>query len=177
MRQVIKPIFQIPLIEIKLQNWEEKKKKLLDLYKSIEHTMTIEDSLLTDYWDSNRNYIKNIHEIFISEITAIQKTLNQKFKITNCWYELAKTNQFHPPHNHGHLGYSCVCYINYALEQNSKIHFVSPFLNFMTAQTMEHVPELEEGLFLCFPSSLLHYTTPNQSTIERLVVSFNLYPD
>ena len=46
--------------------------------------------------------------------------------------------------------------------------------NPITGEVIHYEPDVEEGDLILFPSFIHHYTTPNQTDTERIVLSFNL---
>ena len=170
-------IFQIPFLELKLKDWQDKKSRLLSLYSSIEDNVTLNDEVYTDYLNNKYNYSNYVREIFSQELDYIDSVGETKFYIDCVWFEMAKPGNYHGLHNHGALGYTCICYIDNIEPDTSKICFVAPFNDFFTGSVINYWPEIYEGLFLSFPSSLAHYTTPNLTTSNRLVLSFNLLPE
>ena len=51
---------------------------------------------------------------------------------------------------------------------------MSPFPNFLTGLQLTYTPEVDEGSIIFFPSYISHFTEPNLSDENRLIVSFNL---
>ena len=82
---------------------------------------------------------------------------------------------YHELHNHGQLGYSATCFLSFDPKVHTPTQFIAPFNNPLNGLIVKHIPEnITEGTLLFFPSMLLHYTQPNLSTKERIVLSFNL---
>ena len=63
-------IFQIPFLELKLKDWQDKKSRLLSLYSSIEDNVTLNDEVYTDYL--NNKYI-HYHIYFVSLLSKYNK--------------------------------------------------------------------------------------------------------
>ena len=166
-------MFQVPLFSTMCIDWENKKNNLLKLYKNL----TFNDEQYTD-WIHNKksNYCDEIEDIFKYELEQFENILKIKnIEIINSWFEKSLLNNYHSAHNHGATGYSAVCYIKFNKFIHKPLTFISPFGSFFTGTTLYYTPEfVEEGTILFFPSTINHYVTPNNSDIERLVVSFNM---
>lgn len=167
-------IFYIPLFKISVENWEKKKRILLNMFDKTNLDKQ-GDTVFSDYFTQETSHIKNISIIFRDELEIFCTEFDQKScRVDSAWFEHSITGDFHAVHNHGQIGYSAVCYVNYDKNEHTPTHFVSPFANFDGGEIMYHIPEVDEGDLIIFPSSLLHYTKPNMSEKHRTIVSFNL---
>jgi len=169
-------MFFVPLIHLKVKNWNEKKLRLLDLYSNtIDNIKFTANEIYTDFYKNNFTSLKDVECIFDEEIKEFCSLIDVKSVVLNSWFELARKNSHHTIHNHGALGYSSVCFIKFNSEHHTPTKFISPFLNFLTGETIYYYPNnIEEGSIIFFPSSINHYTDPNISDEERLIISFNL---
>ena len=171
---MIIPMFQIPLVHLKVQNWVTKQKELLSLFDSVKPHIGFDNTLYTDFWNESRpDYSSKISSIFDDEIKEASKLLLYNIKIKSAWFQVTKKNNFHVPHNHGPKGFSSVCYIKYNKEAHSSITFISPYNDLVAGHELFYSPEISEGDILFFPSALIHFTEPNIDKGKRIVVSFN----
>ena len=172
-------MFSIPLIQMECVNWVVKKQQLLNLPKNL----TKIDSIETDFhaYKDNSNFINNkeITTIFKEELECFMKTINtSSLELTSSWFEKSMLGSSHTVHSHGITGYSAVCYINYDEQCHRPLTFLAPYRNFIDGDDLFHTPtNIKEGTILFFPSAILHYAPVNETTKERLVVSFNLNLD
>lgn len=170
----INTMFSIPILKFKIQDWNNKKKKLLEVLNSKTEEIEYGDSIHTDFFkNNNTEFTKNF---FREEIHALEKFTKTAMTVGNGWFEVARKGNFHSVHNHYPLGYSAVCYINFNKLLHSRIHFIAPFTNFIDGTALNYTPDIEEGDIIYFPSPLLHYTLPNEYEEERIVFSFNMIP-
>ena len=180
-------MFYVPLCHIKISNWKEKKQLLLELYSKIEKNLTYLDSKGekgTIKNDFGYQQLYNKHEMHTSTITKILEneiiqfitTYNlNEVEIYGSWFEKGNIGDYHSVHNHGALGYSSVCFINYDSKVHTPTKFQSPFLNFVSGEIIHTFPSnIEEGSLIFFPSAIAHSTIPGQTDKDRLVLSFNL---
>jgi hypothetical protein len=176
-------MFVVPFLHIEVRNWNLKKKQLKDLYYSsqIIHSADKNEHVKTNYHtldletSSFKTYLNNIFNILSEEIGYFKSY----FEFDNCymksaWFEQALQYDFHEVHNHGTFGYSSVCFIDYNSEIHTPTKFLSPFDHFITGEHMLYTPSVNEGSLIFFPSAIKHFTNPNVSEQERIILSFNL---
>ena len=169
-------MFSIPLIHLECNDWALKKQKLIQIPKSLEKV----DAVETDYHKSkmklNYSYNREVENILNEEIEIFLDTINMRYcRVVSSWFENSKKGYYHGVHSHGTKGFSSVCYVNYNEKVHTPLQFIAPFRDFFEADDMFYSPKnVKEGSVLFFPSALLHYTMPNQSDDERLILSFNI---
>lgn len=179
------PMFSTPLLHLKVQNWEEKKAELLKMYekrkadKSRFKVCTGSDTSLdveTDYHynhDTGENYDEDIMDIFQEELEELADTFECSVDVCTSWFERATTKKFHQVHNHGCQGFSAVCFIQFDPKYHTPTIFLNP--NLADVETCNIIPPgVREGSILFFPSYTLHYTAPNESDVDRIILSFNV---
>lgn len=174
-------MFSIPIFHFKIENWVEKKKQLLGTWKLIKEECLQENNLLISYGSKNCSEKLDdvIHNILNQEIKNFLSHLDyDNYEFLNGWFQCASKCGFHGVHNHGQLGYSSVCFVNYNEDEHTPTTFIAPFSDFIMGDTMLYQPNnITEGSIIFFPSSIPHFTEPNSSNMERLIVSFNLAID
>lgn len=177
----VKHMFFVPLFQYQLENWEEKKKTLLEHYENIDRNGLIQevhDLTQTSYF-SKRNYLNCLPpQVFSDEINDfLSKIGSCNYRIRGCWFQNSPKNGHHRIHNHGADAYSAVCYVNYDETEHRPTLFMSPFNNFLDSGVIEYEPEdVRSGTLIFFPSTISHYSLPNTSDKERLILSFNICP-
>lgn len=163
-------LFSISLLSVPVNGWEEKKKKIL----SNSNDNKLYGNVNTNY-DPNGKDLINISSIFSEEIDIISKEINRKIVVSGSWIEKAEKGMHHTVHNHGQIGLSAICYVEFNSEEHEPAIFVAPFNDTFNGQLIEaSSKQMKEGLILLFPSFLLHYTNPNKSDKIRTTLSFNL---
>lgn len=170
--------FYVPISILKVQNWQDKRKKLEKSLLDLRKIDSKDEFISTDYHDFKGDKI-NASEIFEDELNKFCKTINaSSFSVKKSWIEDQDKNMYHSVHNHGAIGFSAICYLNFDPEVHRSVKFVSPFSNWQNGVQMDWSPEdddiqVEESTIIFFPSFLLHYTFSNVSDKRRTVVSFN----
>ena len=197
---ILVPMFQIAIAHIKVKDWENKKKQLLSLYKNTKENLSRGSDpfdVETDYhYREGGQYNDSINSILDEELAILESMFLQTdqfndeyadhicpdsdrlfFQIQNSWFEKSEKYEAHYPHHHGLVGYSCVLYIHYDQKEHTPTTFMNPFIaNTIGGQMDWQFQEAKEGSLLCWPSSVMHFTHPNRSDKERLVLSFNMSP-
>ena len=178
-------MFNIPLYKYKIDNWQEKKQKLLEICSTIDFknqdignrkiTSINSDNVYTDYRSGNDNiYREDVKKILENELHNFKK--DAKLDIMNVgevWFQQYYKSQFHSPHNHGACGYSSVTYIKFNKDKHIPTIFIAPFTD-PKGDIIEFVPEIDEGNIIFFPSMINHYVVPNKSSDIRIILSFNV---
>tara|TARA_B100001057_G_scaffold500537_1_gene616182 strand:- start:1282 stop:1821 length:540 start_codon:yes stop_codon:yes gene_type:complete len=176
-------MFSIPFYKYKIDNWKEKKQKLLEICSTIDfknqeietrkNISAYADNLYTDYGKNNL-YTDDVVDILKSELIKFKDDVKIKnIKINNAWFQQYYKSQFHSPHSHGALGYSSVTYIKFDKKKHQPTIFISPF-NDPLGNLIEYAPEVDEGHIIFFPSMITHYVQPNKSNDIRIILSFNV---
>lgn len=171
-------MFYVPLITFACENWENKKNEINKLPSK---PKTYKDTgVSTDYFtqlhDNKFQYNDIVHKIFASEIDALCKMLGMvKAKVSSSWIQTYKFKAWHEIHNHGSVGYSGICYVDFDKHQHNATQFICPFNNFIAGDILTYTKmDIEEGMVSFFPSVIHHQVIPNKSKKVRKILSFNL---
>ena len=170
--------FYVPVSVFKVKNWEEKRKILEKSLSDIRKIDDKDEFILTDFHDYDGDKI-NATEVFKDELQDFCKVINAKsVTVRKSWIEDQERDMYHCVHNHGAVGFSAVCYLNFDSSVHRSLKFVAPFNNWRNGLQMDWSPEdegidVEESTIIFFPSFLLHYTYANNSDKRRTVASFN----
>lgn len=168
-----KNVFVISIFEKCVEHWDRKKIALMNM---VSDTLFFkgQDEVSSDFYTQETNHNQALKIIFKEEIQIFLNEINAKnYEISNSWFEKASTGEYHAIHNHGQLGYSAVCYIKYNKKVHTPTQFVSPINDINGGGLRYYSPDIDEGKIIIFPSMLLHFTAPNDSKEERIIVSFN----
>jgi len=179
------PMFSVPLLHLKVEEWDEKRKSLLGMYTRRKQESdkfkiaTGSNSSLdveTDYHhnhDTGETYDREITEILKSELETFSDTFECAAEVCTSWFERATNSKFHQVHNHGSMGFSAVLFIEFSPEYHTPTVFLNP--NLADNEVCNIVPPgIREGSLIFFPSYVLHYTAPNESQKDRIILSFNI---
>lgn len=174
-------MFFVPLFQYQLENWEEKKEIILKHYeglREIDNICEVADGVRTNY-HQDKNCLNFLPpQVFSDALIDFTNEIGaSSYRINGCWFENASKYSHHRIHNHGVDAYSAVCYVNYDESEHSPTNFIAPFNNFLDGNLLEYEPmDVKSGTLIFFPSSIAHYSKPNLSNKERLILSFNIRP-
>tara|TARA_R100001015_G_C4622490_1_gene179965 strand:- start:482 stop:1003 length:522 start_codon:yes stop_codon:yes gene_type:complete len=173
---MISNIFEINCINIDVLNWDTKKNKLLKLLENYPEEK--KDIFHTNKHLPRSGLLPEFCELFDQEVAQLQKETKMRMHIKDVWTVTYKENEFHNPHNHGHLGFNGVLYLDYIRDEHSPTYFVCPFPNPLDDQSMMCASDVYEGQILAVPAYLTHYTSPNKSKKPKRILAFdfNLVP-
>ena len=165
--------FVVPFFTATVDDWSEHKDDILS-------TLDLEDGdgHLTDYFKYYQAgkiapYTERMFEILDPAIKDFNELYPFDFQIFNMWAQKYTRGGYHPPHNHGALGYSAIFYAS--LESDHQpTSFFAPFVDFIEGDVIEYVPEVSEGDIIFFPSVLTHQCKAVKSDSERVIFSFNI---
>ena len=165
--------FVVPFFTATVDDWSEHKDDILS-------SLDLEDGdgHLTDYFKYYQAgeiapYTERMFEILDPAIKDFNELYPFDFQIFNMWAQKYTRGGYHPPHNHGALGYSAIVYAS--LESDHQpTSFFAPFVDFIEGDVIEYVPEVSEGDIIFFPSVLTHQCKAVQSDSERVIFSFNI---
>ena len=171
-------VFAIKFAHIKVNNWKEKKKLILAKMGNV----TREDIPRGEFLETNYHSLRregpdemNVTTILEEELTEFMIQVGGVVKVNTSWIERSTKGMSHSVHNHGQLGYSAACYVTYDSEKHTPTQFIAPFCHPINGDIIQYEPpNVKECDLILFPSYLLHYTRPNTSDSERIVLSFNL---
>lgn len=195
---IITPMFTVPLLHIKMSNWEVKKQKLLELFESSKKWLKNENSIFTTYksedefegenserieWEKKSHRI--INEIFYEERKIIYETFgdpekfpDKKAQINYAWFQEQTKGMFHKPHTHGFVAGSLgsVCFIEFDENIHTATEFIRPFPNTLKYNEGEVYIEknISSGSLIVFPANIIHYTSPSQHEKSRIILSLNM---
>jgi len=171
-------IFTIKFARIKVSDWERKKNEILKnagelIYEKHPKGEFLETNF-SEYKDEPDRM--NVRELLEDELSDFMLTSGARVLVNGSWLERSTKGMSHSVHNHGALGYSAACYVCYDSEVHTPTQFIAPFNNSITGMITQYEPDdIVEGDLILFPSYLHHYTKPNLSDKERIVLSFNLH--
>ena len=184
--------FLLSCFQISVENWPEKKEKLLNLvdWKDPQSNSSV---FFSDYFknlqqpDKRPKYAKSFINILKPELNQFvnaveqspitrkfgQPKINLRMHIATLWAQRYTTTQNMQPHTHESVGYSAVLYAEFNEKEHEATEFFAPFKNVVDTMDYRWLPEVKEGDILFFPSPLLHYSLPNRSKEPRTIFSFN----
>ena len=178
-------MFSVPIIRTQIKPWETIKEQILDIVERSEFKLDCYDGgFQTDYYNDDNtvgsDYHDEVYEILKPYITSItQQCFNYSSpeKPSTMWSQKYTSNTEHTVHNHGNRGFSFILYLKFNPEVHKPTRFLSPFGDFFTGSVNHFDPQVQEGDLIAFPSNILHTSQRQNTDEERMILSFNLFPD
>ena len=100
--------------------------------------------------------------------TKVEVMLNQKLQYEDIWVHKTPPRAQTGLHNHGSALCSFVYYPNFIEKQGSL-----RFILFWNGQILERVITPKKKMLLVFPADVFHFTSQNDTEIERVSISGN----
>ena len=169
-------LFNIPCWKIQIINFEEKKKKLTKLLESYpeEKDPTRKLQAFTTNRQSDRSGLaEQFTSIMSEEMEDISKEIKTDFVIPQIWSVSYDKGAYHLPHNHGSTGLTGILYLNQP-KDSPDTTYIQPWNDYEldTVQYME-IP-ITEGDIAIVPSSILHFSKPNESDSKKRIISWDM---
>ena len=169
------PLFTVYIHKVNVTEWQKEGNRILSMvpFNSTEKKENHID--YTDYFSKSAPpYAEETLKLFQPYLDDFLKVSQYKFThVSGLWCQRYKSSNYHPPHDHGAFGYSCVFYARI----NPKVHkstlFFSPFAAESGSRDTSSIA-VEEGDLVIFPSGLLHMAPPHDSDQDRIIISLNL---
>lgn len=163
----------VPFYKYNVQNWEDVKQRI---EKNIKFsTFQRMESFDSDRKEETPFYAVNVAEILNDQITEFaNEVAGVRVTVKNMWVVKYGKGDYHPVHNHSGKGYSGILYLNYDKEEHQQTFYVHPMNDPVSDKTLYSAPEVDEGVLMFVPSNVLHFTKPNNSDKERVILSFDL---
>ena len=164
--------FWVPFWKIRVDDWLNKKNQLLDLV-DWDNEKGKTEKHFTDY-HLNLNYVEPFTNIIIDELKNFSMSIQFNIQIRRLWAQRYTGSHNMMPHTHGNEGFSAVLYAEFNPKVHNATTFHCPFKNFVDGFDITHIPEVEEGDILIFPSAIIHYAEPSNSDEHRTIFSWNM---
>ena len=188
-------LFGFPITKFVIDDWSEKKSRLLKLIDFSADDVKEFDYFQQDYecdtdyykYATSAPYIDEFVDILQTDLDKIvydyTEILSDRYR-GDCpfrsvdkwqlWSQRYVKGQFHGAHNHGLMNVSCVLYVEFDSEEHFPTTFYSPNPNPFYGTIDKIAPPINEGEILTFPSGLLHESPVSKSNRQRTIMSFNI---
>ena len=188
-------LFGFPITKFVIDDWSEKKSRLLKLIDFSADDVKEFDYFQQDYecdtdyykYATSAPYIDEFVDILQTDLDKIvydyTEILSDRYR-GDCpfhsvdkwqlWSQRYVKGQFHGAHNHGLMNVSCVLYVEFDSEEHFPTTFYSPNPNPFYGTIDKIAPPVNEGEILTFPSVLLHESPVSKSDKQRTIMSFNI---
>jgi len=170
-------LFEYPSYQYQVDDWDFKKKGLLNRINSQKFVRSSIQSFESDRRTSNKSYLHYFRELISPELNEFCQEAQVTCSMTDCWAVRYKQGDHQTVHNHKSWGFSGVLYVEYDPKHHSPTCFVAPWQDPRTDTTLLCFPkDVTEGAIVIVPSYTLHFSSPNTSRKQRTIISFDLLP-
>ena len=172
------PLFEFPSYHYEVDDWECKKKGLLNRINKSKFIRTELQTFETDRQTNNKVYIRYFEEFLRDILFEFCKEARVTCSMTDAWCVKYQKGDYQTIHNHRSWGFSGVLYVEFDPRVHTPTYFAGPWQDPRSDTTiLAHPPKVREGSLFIFPSYCLHYVNPNTSRKSRTIVSFDLLPE
>ena len=128
----------------------------------------------SDRYTSKQFYKDDFVKTFQQNIDMFCNDIGKPLQVEEVWIVRYQKGDFHPPHAHGAKGYSGILMAEFDENEHTGPWFVQDNPDPITDRTNYCAPKVFEGDIIFSPSRLLHFTYPNTSDKERIIVGFDM---
>ena len=171
------PLFEYPSYQYQIDDWDFKKKGILNRINSQKFIRTELQTFETDRSTNNKSYVHYFQDLIRPQLFEFCQEAGVSCSMTDAWAVRYKQGDHQTVHNHKSWGFIGVLYVEYDPKVHLPTCFVAPWQDPRSDTTTLAYPQgVNEGtLFIC-PSYTLHFVRPNQSRKQRTIISFDLLP-
>ena len=171
------PLFEYPSYQYQIDDWDFKRRGLLNRINSQKFVRTTLQTFETDRSTNNKNYLHYFQDLIRPQLFEFCQEAQVTCSMTDCWAVKYKQGDHQTIHNHKSWGFSGVLYVEYDPKQHTPTCFVAPWQDARTdTTTLAYPQDVKEGTLFIVPSYTLHFVHPNQSRKQRTIISFDLLP-
>ena len=183
-------LFSIDVHKVYVEEWSEHKDRMLSYMTDGYGDKTIS---FTDYftyisqgqYPPYRNEFLELMGKYVEQYLQYMKELGHSVntkdpngtynfsKIEGPWCQKYKSGDYHPPHDHGSIGFSAVLYAKLDSDVHPSTQFFPPFPSENGTKVSKSF-QVEEGDLIIFPAHVLHMAPPHYDDKMRVIFSFNL---
>lgn len=171
------PLFEFPSFQYHIDDWDFKKKGLLNRIKTEKMIRTRLQTFETDRSTNKKSYLYYFQELIKPELFQFCQEAKVTCSMSDCWAVRYQKGDHQTVHNHRGWGYSGILYLEYDSSVHTPTCFVAPWQDPANDTTILKMPQnVKEGTLFIAPSYSLHFVHPNQVRKHRTVIAFDLLP-
>ena len=173
------PLFEFPSYQYEVDDWEFKRKGLLNRISKCDFYRTELQSFETDRRsDVNKSWVHYLQDLLRPELSEFCKEAQVTCSMSDAWCVRYQKGDQQTIHNHRGWGFSGVLYAQYDPKVHTPTCFMAPWQNPTTDTTSLAYPsKVKEGTVFIAPSFTHHFVHPNKARKQRTVISFDLLPE
>ena len=170
------PLFDFPSYQYEVDDWEFKKKGLLNRINKSDFKRTELQNFETDRQTAGKTYVHYLSEFLKDILWEFCKEAKVTCSMTDAWCVKYQKGDQQTIHNHRGWGFTGVLYVEYDSKVHTPTCFMAPWNDPRTDTTSLAYPQVKEGVVFITPSFTHHFVHPNTVRKQRTVISFDLLP-
>ena len=171
-------LFEFPSFQYEVDDWEFKKKGLLNRINKSDFYRTELQTFETDRETAGKSYVNYFSEFLEDILNEFCQEAQVTCGMTDAWCVRYQKGDQQTIHNHRGWGFTGVLYVEFDSKVHTPTCFMAPWQNPTNDTTTLAYPQnVKEGTVFIAPSFTHHFVKPNQVRKQRTVVSFDLLPD
>ena len=171
------PLFEYPSFHYAIDDWEFKKKGLVNRINKQKFIRTEMQRFETDRQTHKNSYLNFLIELLKPILQKFCEEAEVSCKMTDAWCVKYYKGDFQTIHNHRAWGFTGILYVDYDPEVHTPTTFMAPWQDPRIDTTLlTNPPYVNEGIIFITPSYTHHYVEPNHSDKIRTIISFDLLP-
>lgn len=171
------PLFEYPSFQYQIQDWDFKKKAILNRLGFQKFVRTDLQNFETDRQTNNKSYVRFLSDLLQPELSEFCQEAEVSCTMTDAWAVRYKNGDDQSVHNHRSWGFSGVIYLEYDPKVHKPTYFIAPWQDPRSdTTTFGYFRNVQEGMIAIVPSYTLHFVPPNKSNKQRTIIAFDLLP-
>ena len=171
------PIFEFPSFQYEVDDWEFKKKGLLNRINKGKFIRTELQTFETDRQTAGKSYVHYMQEVLKSYFDEFCHEARVTCSLTDAWCVKYGKGDNQIIHNHRGWGFSGILYVEFDPQVHTPTCFMAPWQDPRTDTTLLAYPQnVKEGTLVIATSFTHHFVHPNKSRKPRIVIAFDLLP-
>ena len=172
------PLFEFPSYQYEVDDWEFKKKGLLNRINKSDLRRTDLQTFESDRMTAGKTYIHYLSSFLNNILEEFCQEAEVTCHMTDAWAVRYQKGDQQTIHNHRGWGFSGILYVEYDPKVHTPTCFMMPWNDPRSDTSSLMFPgNIEEGSVFISPSFTHHFTYSNKSRKPRTVISFDLLPD
>ena len=171
------PLFKFPSYQYEVDDWEFKKKAILNRINKQKFIRTELQTFETDRQTAGKTYVHYLQDFLKDILWEFCKEAEVTCGMTDAWGVRYQKGDQQTIHNHRSWGFSGILYVEFDPQIHTPTCFMSPWNDPVSDTTSLAFPQnVKEGTVFIAPSFSHHFIHPNKSRKIRTVISFDLLP-
>ena len=171
------PLFEFPSYQYEVDDWDFKKKGLLNRINKSKFYRTDLQTFETDRKTAGKTYVHYLQAFLNDILFEFCQEAQVSCSMTDAWCVRYQKGDQQTIHNHRGWGFSGVLYVEFDPKVHTPTCFMAPWQDPRIDTTSLAYPKnAKEGTVVIAPSFTHHFVHPNNVRKQRTVISFDLLP-